>query len=925
MRRHSSDSEVRMRTHFEILTNPVGSPKERLWGNEFASVRVVDCSQPISIASSWLTWANELNRLKVPSEYRCMRARSRTRRLFYAPWLVLVAMLGLTALGVLAQATAVANDRENARAAAAEHFDDVVSDIIFRGESVSASYNRVLLTSVALVESPVDVSEVAARLAYLTSDPLPGLQGFIVAPIGSDPQWTTAIPPVDLGFETNPASNISGRWVATIDGNPELIAVGVRTDAGDVVAAIATREELLGLHVHDHGGHGLSVTLTPPTNRSANPLGITAATSAQASTTELHDDDHSISDPVLQRVEQLDLFGGSWEVDTRADDEFLALPTNTEVFIVGVLGVLLSLTLFGLVFSLVRRLAADARGRAAEARFAAGFESSPIGFAILDSEGTIIEMNSALQKILNCTPVCFAGAPMSDVVAESMRDSWRARVLRPGPIARPRSEVHYVRTDGETVWVDETVTVVDDANGDRRILVQMTDVSEQRESREELQRRALHDELTGLANRTLLEDRLQQALRRTDRSRTMAAIMFADIDQFKSVNDTLGHTAGDELLVQLAERLRTLTRDHDTVARFGGDEFVMLCEDLQSQTDMWTIVDRIQEAMAKEFFVGERTIKVSLSIGITIFGADDTADDLMRDADLAMYQAKELGRDRAVLFEREMREDLLEQLRLEEDLVHAIERNELELYYQPILTVDQVDIAGFEALCRWNHPERGLMAPDLFLPMAAQLGLLRDIDIWALNEATTQLAEWTRELPFAANWAVAVNASPGNFADTTFPTIVEDAVILAGIDPGRLTIEITEEAILDNTETAISIIRRLRDIGIHTALDDFGTGYSSLSQLAALDIDVLKIDKSFLRDLEDPRSQEIVRAIVEMSRALGIPTVAEGVENHSDLLLLRAMGVNSAQGYLFSRPVPHGEVDDLATGLADTYAPRLAS
>ena len=923
MRRHSSDSEVRMRTHFEILTQVAESAKEPSQGNEFASGSDGCRSRPITIASSWLTRANELNRLKASSEYRGMRARSRTRRLSYAPWLVLVAMLGLTALGVLAQSTAIANDRENARAAAAEHFDDVVSDVRFRGESVSASYNRVLITSVALVESPVDVSEVASRLAYLTSDALPGLEGFIVAPAGSQPQWTTAVPPVDLDFEVNSSSDISGRWVATVEGDPDLIAVGVRTDAGDVVIAIASREELLGLDIDDHGGHGVSITLTPPTNRSANPLIIESA--APTNAVEVHSADHAIADPVLQRTEQLDLFGTPWEVEARADEAFFALPTNNEVVIVGVLGVLLSLTLFGLVLSLVRRLGADARSRAAEARFAAGFNSSPIGFAILDAEGNIIEMNSALQQILNCTPLCFAGAPLSDVVAESMRDSWRARVLRPGPISRPRTEVHYTRTDGETVWVDETVTVVDNADGDRRILVQMTDISEQRESREELQRRALHDELTGLANRTLLEDRLQQALRRTDRSRTMAAIMFADIDQFKSVNDTLGHTAGDELLVQLAERLQLLTRDHDTVARFGGDEFVMLCEDLQSQTDMWTIVDRIQEAMSKDFFVGERTIKVSLSIGITIFGADDSADDLMRDADLAMYQAKELGRDRAVLFEREMREDLLEQLKLEEDLVHAIERNQLELYYQPILTVDQVDIAGFEALCRWNHPERGLMAPDTFLPIAAQLGLLRDIDMWALNEASMQLAEWTRELPFAAEWAVAVNASPGNFADTTFPTIVEDAVILAGIDPGRLTIEITEEAILDNTETAISIIRRLRKIGIHTALDDFGTGYSSLSQLAALDIDVLKIDKSFLRDLEDPRSQEIVRAIVEMSRALGIPTVAEGVENHSDLLLLRAMGVNSAQGYLFSRPVPHGEVDGLATGLADTYAPRLAS
>ena len=914
-----------MRTHFEIHTTTVEYRKEPSCRSEFTSRHSYSMTLLVSIDTSWPKRANELNGAKRRSEYRDMRGRSRNRRLSYAPWLVLVAMLGLTTLGVLAQSNAVSNNQESARSAAIDHFDDVVSDATFRGETTSASYNRVLVTSIALIDSPVDIVEVAGRLNYLTSDTLPGLQGFIVAPAGSEPQWITETAPVDLTFDINIESEIVGRWGSTVDGNSDLVAIGIRTDGGDLVAAIASRSDLLGFESDDHGGHDVSVTLSPPINDSANPIAIAVASPDGGASTETHDASHSIDDPVLQRVEQLDLFGQSWNVNVQAGEQFLTLPSNNEVIIVGVLGVLLSLTLFGLVFSLVRRLAADSRSRAAEARFAAGFESSPIGFAILDADGQIIEMNSALQKILNCTPICFIGAPMSDVVNEEMRESWRVRVLRPGPITRPRSEVHYDRTDGKAVWVDETVTVVDNADGDRRILIQMTDISEQRESREELQRRALHDELTGLANRTLLEDRLEQALRRTDRSRRMAAIMFADIDQFKSINDTLGHTAGDELLVQLAERLRDLTRDHDTVARFGGDEFVMLCEDLQSQTDMWTIVDRIQDAMADDFFVGERTIKVSLSIGITIFGPDDSAEDLMRDADLAMYQAKDLGRDRAVLFEREMREDLLEQLKLEEDLVHAIRRNELELYYQPILTVDQVDIAGFEALCRWNHPERGLVAPDNFLPIAAQLGLLRDIDKWALNEAAMQLAEWTRELPFAANWAVAVNASPGNFGDTTFPTIVEDAILLAGIEPDRLTIEITEEAILDNTETAIDIIRRLRKIGIHTALDDFGTGYSSLSQLAALDIDVLKIDKSFLRDLEDPRSQEIVRAIVEMSRALGIPTVAEGVESHEALLLLRAMGVNSAQGYLFSRPVPREEVDSLATGLADTYAPRLAS
>jgi len=431
---------------------------------------------------------------------------------------------------------------------------------------------------------------------------------------------------------------------------------------------------------------------------------------------------------------------------------------------------------------------------------------------------------------------------------------------------------------------------------------------------------AFHDALTGLPNRTLLLDRLAHAGERAIRNNTSIAVLFLDIDRFKDINDSLGHQAGDRLLVAFAQRLREVLRASDTVtrvgggtiARLGGDEFVVLCADLHSEHDAVRVADRIAAEAATPFKVNGNELKLSLSIGVAVArGSDSHPEQLIRDADIAMYRAKETGRNHYELFDAPMRTRVLERIELEKDLGNALARDELELHYQPLVCVRDGSIIGAEALLRWQHPDRGLVPPLEFVPIAEESGLILSIGEWVLHTACRQLADWLNAAACRPDFNMAVNLSPKQLTPE-LPRMVANAVSATGIDPSSLSIEITESVLIEDAQSAAELLRALKSGGVQLVLDDFGTGYSSLSYLHRFSLDSLKLDRSFIANLGSGSSgAKLVAASIEMARALELTVVAEGVETKQQLNYLRKLSCPQAQGYLFARPSPAHELKPL--------------
>jgi diguanylate cyclase (GGDEF)-like protein len=430
-------------------------------------------------------------------------------------------------------------------------------------------------------------------------------------------------------------------------------------------------------------------------------------------------------------------------------------------------------------------------------------------------------------------------------------------------------------------------------------------------SEDESRRQALTDALTGLPNRTLFNDRLERALalaRRRDGQRV--AVLLLDVDQFKMVNDSLGHQAGDELLVTLAPRLLAAVRDTDTVARLGGDEFVILCEGLVDEEEALELADRVAEALREPVRIEGRELFVTASTGVAVStNAGETPSTLLRHADAAMYRAKESGRGRAALYGEHMRGRALDRLRIENDLRRALERGELSLVYQPIVDLHDGRTCGVEALLRWAHPERGNIAPDVFIPIAEETGLIVPIGRWVLEHACEQVAEWQRTMPGAQELELTVNVSGHQLFQGSLRADLERVLRESGIRPGTLGLEITESILMDEGEPLI-LLAGLRGAGARLLLDDFGTGYSSLSYLKRFPLDVLKVDRSFVDGLgEDGEDSAIVSTIVAMAQTLGLGVIAEGVETEAQLRHLRELGCERAQGYLLARPLPPSELD----------------
>src|SRR3954470_1625807 len=444
------------------------------------------------------------------------------------------------------------------------------------------------------------------------------------------------------------------------------------------------------------------------------------------------------------------------------------------------------------------------------------------------------------------------------------------------------------------------------------ILLNLRDVSERVSLEEKLRHQAFHDDLTGLANRALFEDRLTLALARTRRNRDKLAVIFVDLDDFKTVNDSLGHAIGDELLRATAQRLAGCLPAPDTAARLGGDEFAILLEDLSGPDEAWQIAERLRRALEPPLVLDGRQVALSASLGLECPGLDVTAADVLGNADLAMYAAKDAGKGRVARFEPVMREQLVERMELSSELGGAVERDQLVLEYQPLVALDTGQITGVEALLRWEHPVRGRLQPDRFIGLAESSGHIVGIGRWVLLTACAQLRRWQDHEASAANLQMSVNVSTRQLADPDFPGDVRAAIDAAGIDAARLTLEITERLLLDDCDLMQQLLQDLKEIGVRLAVDDFGTGYSALSYLQKFPIDVLKIDRSFVAGIDrDPERARLVRSIVEMGHNLRLSVVSEGIEEAGEAALMREFRSQYGQGHLFSEPVDAATLDRL--------------
>ena len=421
--------------------------------------------------------------------------------------------------------------------------------------------------------------------------------------------------------------------------------------------------------------------------------------------------------------------------------------------------------------------------------------------------------------------------------------------------------------------------------------------------------RALHDPLTGLPNRLLFVDRLALALARSGRSSGSVAVLFLDLDNFKAINDSHGHEAGDQLLVHVARRVEGALRPADSVARFGGDEFMILCDAVEDERDAAVIGERVLAALERPFPLGEGEVALGGSLGLALGGQESTPEGMVRNADIAMYRAKERGGARYEIFDPAIGERVVNRLNQESELRQAIERDELRLVYQPIVAVSDGRLVGAEALVRWEHPERGLLAPAQFLPLAEETGMIVPLGRWVLQEACAQATRWQENSRLLR---IAVNVSAHQLANNELGPLVIEVLARTGLDPSRLGLEITESVLLEESRISVDLLGELRALGVQVSLDDFGTGYSSLSYLRRLPLDTVKLDRAFISGLaETGVDRRIVAAVVQMARALSMTVIAEGVETAAQWACLRELGCHLAQGYYFARPMPAGQMTSL--------------
>ena len=558
------------------------------------------------------------------------------------------------------------------------------------------------------------------------------------------------------------------------------------------------------------------------------------------------------------------------------------------------------------------RLAADTV-RTSEARLRAVFNQAAIAIALLDLDGFFVEVNPAVERLLGYDGVGLVGRRWDAFSPPEDREH-AAQII--ASLQSPERdnvslEQRFVRADGRVLWTMLTISRVDNPTGSAGLIAMLQDITERRALEAQLTWQAFHDPLTNLANRALFRERVDRALSLRGAATGSIAVLFLDLDNFKTINDSKGHAAGDQLLFEVGRRLLNATRGCDTVARLGGDEFAILIDNVRVAADCVRVADRIQQSMQHPVQLDDAEVTVSASLGIVRDAGDESADDILRNADVAMYNAKQRGKGRHSLFESGMHDKAVERLRLQTDLRTAIDNNEITLAYQPIVTLDDGRPCGFEALARWTHPEFGPVSPATFIPLAEETGMIVALGSHLLQIACTQATLWNRLPGLRTPIGVSVNLSGRQLEETEVVAHVQDALEISGLDPARLTLEITESALVHNSDTMRERLFQLKELGISLAIDDFGTGYSSLSYIQQFPVDVLKIDRSFVEGLGRTGGTDaaLARTIIALGASLQLRTVAEGIEVEAQRAILRELGCELGQGFLYARPMAAGDVE----------------
>ncbi len=604
--------------------------------------------------------------------------------------------------------------------------------------------------------------------------------------------------------------------------------------------------------------------------------------------------------------------------------------TRAEVLlIVGGTGLVLLFVLF-MGFAGSSRLLArqNVLLRSSERRFRSLVQNSTDVSMVVDHGGRIAYESETVERVLGYPSTERLGQPAFAAVYEDDRRSATrlvSEVLR-APGNEASTEVRMRHADSSLRWIEVVLRNLTNDPAVDGVVVNYRDVTTRRTLEDELRHQAFHDSLTGLANRALFLDRLQHAMARQRGFAGPIAVLFIDIDDFKTINDSLGHSEGDTLLVAVAQRLREVLRSSDTIARMGGDEFAVLVEDSFEGDAPMAVARRLLAVLEAPFGHGAKDLFVRASIGVTVRStADETPEDMLRNADIAMYTAKSNGKNRIETFQPEMHAAAMTRLALRGDLERAMERDEFFLVYQPIVCLTDERPTGVEALLRWRHPERGVVNPTEFVPLTEETGLIVRLGRWVLAEACRQVRAWD-ELDDVPKVAINVNVSARQLQEPDFVGQVAQILAATQLDPGRLTLEFTEGILLRDTELTINTMHALKSLGVRLAIDDFGTGYSSLSYLRRLPIDELKIDGSFIAGMaSEPGQMAVVRSIVELAETLNLETVAEGIEGDAQLQALRGLSAQMGQGFLFSHPLPADELPQALTRAKRSHAAPAAT
>lgn len=553
------------------------------------------------------------------------------------------------------------------------------------------------------------------------------------------------------------------------------------------------------------------------------------------------------------------------------------------------------------------RQRAEAEAERAKREWEATFDAMTDMITILDQDMVIIRANKATHDFLQVSAPELLGKICCEALWYQSQPCHGCPLIHTVKHQQAHSEVIYHQQSNKYFLV--TTSPFPDQSGDQRYFIHIArDITQQKNHQQELEHSATHDALTGLANRILLKDRFDQALHQAQRSGRIVAVLLLDLDRFKLANDSLGHSLGDELLCQVAQRLKLIVRESDTVARFGGDEFVILLTGITGTSDIHPIATKILQSIAKPYQVGSHVVTLTTSIGISLApqnGNDSTT--LIRNADIAMYQAKKQNNHFAY-YSAEMNQQFLETLGLEHDLRQALERGEFCLHYQPKVDLATGHINGCEALLCWQHPQRGLISPGQFMSLAEETGLIVPIGAWVIKEVCRQSLAWNNAgLPAIS---VAVNLSARQFRQGNLVETVSSTLITTGINPALLELELTESIVMDDPESVEQTLRQLKHLGVCLSLDNFGIGYSSLNCLRRFPVDSLKIDQSFVRDIAvDPSSASVITSIIDIAHNLNLTAIAEGVETTEQLDFLISSECDLIQGSLFSKPLP---ADDFA-------------